>query len=66
MRAEDQEDRLLTTLEAARFLGISPGTLQNMRWRKEGPAFVQVGKQAVRYLLSDLREFVERRRVQAG
>jgi hypothetical protein len=40
---------LLSTENAARYLGVSPRTLNNWRWEgTKGPAFVRVGR-AVRY-----------------
>lgn len=54
---------LLTTFEAARLLGISPGTLANWRSKGRGPVFVKLGA-AVRYWQRDLAEFVQRHRVQ--
>ena len=56
-------DRLLTTREAAGVLGVSPGTLQNWRWRGEGPPIVKVGAQAVRYAEADLQAFVDSHRI---
>jgi hypothetical protein len=49
---------LLTTEEAASFLRFSGATLRNQRHRKQGPAFVRVGKRAVRYRFSDLEAFI--------
>ena len=56
-------DALLTTREAARLLGVSPGTLQNWRWRGEGPPIVKVGSQAVRYAQRDLDNYVREHRI---
>ncbi len=57
--------RLLSTEEAACFLGISPGTL--IVWRCTGRyqlPFLKIGR-LVRYDERDLRAFVESRRVGA-
>jgi predicted DNA-binding transcriptional regulator AlpA len=51
-------DRLLTTPQAADLLSVSTGTLQNWRWKNQGPPFVRVGRRAVRYLIRDLHAFV--------
>lgn len=52
---------LLTTEQAAAFLGISPFTLAH--WRSEGlphPPAVKLGRRALRYRLVDLEAFTER------
>jgi excisionase family DNA binding protein len=52
----DHEDRLLTLLDAAEYLGIHPDTLR--RWVKAGtgPGFVLYGKKK-RWRLSELKRF---------
>jgi Helix-turn-helix domain len=57
------EDVLLTTKEAARFLGLRPNTLEQYRVRNTGPPFVKgegkarrgIHSGAVRYRLADLK-----------
>lgn len=59
---ETNDDRLLTEVQTAQLLGISPRTLQ--KWRYEGghtPAFHKVGR-AVRYRLGDVKEWLRERR----
>ena len=54
---------MLTTKEAAEFLGIRPSTLNV--WRSTGTVnvpYIRVGT-AIRYRLSDLEEYVSKRRV---
>ena len=34
---------LLTNEAASRYLGIAPGSLQNMRWKKMGPSYIKIG-----------------------
>ena len=41
----------------------SPRTLENMRWRKEGPRFLKLGGRVV-YRLEDIEEF-ERQNLRA-
>lgn len=43
----------LTTVEAAQYLSLHPGTLSNWRGKNEGPAFVKFG-QSVRYTLTEI------------
>lgn len=53
----------LTGLEAARFLSISPRTLEQWRRKRRGPAYYKVGR-LVRYLLADLIQFQEANRIE--
>ncbi len=48
------EGNLLTEMEVARMLSLSPRTLQGYRYRGGGPAFVRIGARAIRYRTSDL------------
>lgn len=52
---------LLTTKQAARFLGVSTSFLERDRWAGAKIPFVRIGKRAVRYQLSDLEAFVSQR-----
>jgi excisionase family DNA binding protein len=47
-------ERLLTTTEAAQFLGVSKAFLERDRWAGARIPFVRVGDRAVRYQLSEL------------
>jgi hypothetical protein len=52
------EDRSVCTQDAALFLGLSPKTLEAWRLQERGPQYCRYGVNgAIRYLLSDLREF---------
>lgn len=55
---------LLDTREAARRLGLAPGTLQNWRLIGKGPACVRLGR-AVRYAEGDLARFIAQGRAAA-
>ena len=48
---------MLTDIQAARLLGISPWALRQWRVRRQGPAYVKLGR-TVRYRQSDLLEFI--------
>ena len=52
------KEQLLTTRDAAKYLGLKPSCLDNWRWRGDGPQYVQVSTRAIRYRLSDLEAFV--------
>ena len=59
VRNTAERDPLLDTEEAARYLTLSPRTLE--KWRKEGsggPAFVKMGRRTVRYLVSALDSYI--------
>ncbi|MCF4123348.1 helix-turn-helix domain-containing protein [Antribacter sp. KLBMP9083] len=53
---------LATTQEAADYLRVSVGHLQNLRCAGAGPAFVKIGG-GVRYLREDLLAWVAARRI---
>ena len=55
------QDGLLTTDEAARFLGLARQTLETARTCGRNPQlpFVRLSKRAVRYRRSDLLAFIE-------
>ena len=50
---------LLTTTEAAKYLGVSKAFLNRDRWAGARIPYIQVGKRAVRYRLSDLDAYIE-------
>jgi hypothetical protein len=55
--------KLITSDEAAAFLGLSPRTLEGWRTRGDGPDFVRMGA-AVRYCIDDLLQFIEKNKIQ--
>lgn len=50
---------LLTTAQAAAYLGLSPRTLEEWRLRGGGPVFRKLGRRTVRYAHSDLADFIQ-------
>jgi len=58
-------ERLLTTKEAARFLGVSAAFLERDRWAGARIPFVRVGSRAVRYEQSQLDAFIDSRRLKS-
>lgn len=54
----EEGERLLSTAEAGRLLGVSPRTLEDWRLRGGGPLFRKLGRRLVRYLSSDLLAFI--------
>ncbi len=60
-----QANEPLTELDAAARLGLKVATLRAWRHQGKGPAFVRLGR-AIRYLPSDVEEFVRANRHGAG
>lgn len=58
-KLRSEQARALTSEEAAEVLGVSPETLPSWRSRGKGPRYVRLGR-AVRYLESDLAEYLQR------
>ena len=56
-------DQLLSQVEAAELLGISPSTMNGWRVQGRGPAFVRLTARCVRYRISDLERWVDAQRV---
>ena len=52
------DNRLVDEHEAAARLGLTVATMRRWRWARRGPHWVKVGA-AVRYLPSDLANFIE-------
>lgn len=61
-RREESRDvttvNLLTSKQAARFLGISEVTLRRLRIKKIGPPWVKVSPKIIRYERGDLVRYV--------
>lgn len=55
------QPNLLTTREAAAFLGVSIAFLERDRWAGARIPFVKVGSRAVRYHPDDLQTFIASR-----
>jgi len=53
------ETSLLDERELAAHLHIAVSTLRNWRVARRGPAFVKLGKRAVRYRVADVERFIE-------
>lgn len=53
---------LLTTQEAADFLGVSTSFLERDRWAGARIPFVKIGARAVRYEAESLQAFIDSRR----
>jgi excisionase family DNA binding protein len=51
------EQRYLSTAEAAAYLGLSPGTLENMRTEGRGPRYFRLVRQC-RYCRDDLEAWM--------
>ncbi len=60
--AAHEFQRMLTTAEAAAYLGVAKNTMEKWRIYGDGPAFVRVSSHCVRYHPADLEAFVAERR----
>ncbi|TFD67971.1 helix-turn-helix transcriptional regulator [Cryobacterium ruanii] len=58
MNAYQAPTPLLTAKEAAVWLATSEAALSQLRYRNEGPAYVQLGR-AVRYQVADVQAFID-------
>ncbi|MCG7932747.1 MAG: helix-turn-helix domain-containing protein [Candidatus Thiodiazotropha lotti] len=52
--------RQLTTVEAAKFLSVTPRTLELMRQHGTGPLYVRVTPKCIRYRMKDIIDFQEK------
>jgi predicted DNA-binding transcriptional regulator AlpA len=55
-------NRILSTTEAAKVIGLSPRTLPGLRLRGEGPPFIKLSGRRVGYLESDLTTWIQSQR----
>lgn len=54
----EKEQKYLTAMQAAEFIGLAAQTLANKRFKGLPPAYCKIGK-AIRYSMSDLIKFME-------
>lgn len=52
------QTQLLTTQQAAEFLGVSVAFLERDRWAGARVPYIKVGSRAVRYQQSDLEQYI--------
>ena len=53
------DDALLNTKEAAKYLNLQPCTLEKWRSQKRGPKAIRLGTKAIRYRKSALDTFIQ-------
>ena len=56
--AVHEPERLLTPIQAADFLSLTPRWLELKRYQGDGPPFVRVSARCIRYRLSDIEDWV--------
>lgn len=61
MPPANKQTQLLTTKEAAQFLAVSPAFLERDRWKGPSIPFIRIGEHRVRYKLSALEAYIDRR-----
>jgi hypothetical protein len=54
---------IMTTTEAADFLRVTKASLERLRFRGSGPVYSKIEGVGVRYLRTDLEDYVQRSRV---
>ncbi|OII37110.1 hypothetical protein BIU98_16795 [Curtobacterium sp. MMLR14_010] len=54
-----QRERLLTTQEVAAWVGMTPSALSQLRFKGRGPKFRKLGPKTVRYVESDVQEWID-------
>jgi len=54
--------RLLSVKQASLYTGLSESTLNNARWRGDGPPYIKLGR-SVRYRAKDLLSYIDTREV---
>lgn len=52
-------DKLLTTVEAAEYLGLSKAYLERDRWQGAIVPYLRIGQRTIRYRKSDLDKFID-------
>jgi hypothetical protein len=63
VKLDSLQSEYLTSREAAMLLRCTPGALSRYRRQRCGPPFLRVGTRVIRYLRSDLIEWLEGGRV---
>lgn len=53
-----QDNKLLKTAEAAKYLSVSKAFLERDRWAGAKVPFIKIGSRAVRYRLQDLEAYI--------
>ena len=56
--AVHEPERLLTPIQAADFLSLTPRWLELKRYHGDGPPFVRVSARCIRYRLSDIEDWI--------
>ncbi len=59
------EQQVFNDVQAARYLGLAPQTLRNLRHYGRGPAYCKLGSRVV-YKISDLERYLAERRIDPG
>lgn len=52
------DETILTTEQAAEMLGMSERTLENWRWKREGPSYIKLGR-SIRYRKTDVENWIK-------
>lgn len=63
MALTNDDVKVVDQKTAAELLGVSTKTMEGWRWVHEGPHYIKMGR-LVRYRLSDLKDFIDRQKVE--
>jgi predicted DNA-binding transcriptional regulator AlpA len=59
VETEIVQENLLSTKEAALYLGVSEAFLERDRWAGARVQYIKIGSRAVRYRLQDLENYIQ-------
>lgn len=62
----NEAERAITETEAAELMGLSKKTLQNHRVAGRGCPYLKLSGRAVRYLVSDIQDYLMSKRIVPG
>jgi excisionase family DNA binding protein len=57
-------DEVMSATEVAELLGVSTGSLAQMRYMRKGPDYVRLSGRRVRYRRADVERWLQSRRVE--
>ena len=57
----NNENMLMTEIQAAEYLGVTRQCMSNWRYTGKGPLYVEISKKCIRYRAKDINEFIDSR-----
>jgi len=59
MKKKNEQRKAITPKEAADIYGLSEGSLNNLRWKKQGCRYYRVGARKIIYMVSDFEAWLK-------